>query len=158
AIAASVMLVQTAAITRELGGKAYALLLSAIVVIVAPQYLSNGSLLTTNCLEPLLWMGCAYYAILAVKRDNPRYWIWFGVCAGLGLQEKYSIAVFGFAIVVGLLLTPERKFLANKWIWIGGLVAFLIILPNLFWNVANHWPFAQLMANIKADGRDVVLS
>lgn len=158
AIAASAMLVQTAAITRQLGGKACALVLSAIVVIVAPQYLSNGSLLTTNCLEPLFWMGCAYFAILAVKKNDARYWVWFGVCAGLGLQEKYSIAIFGFGVVIGLLLTPERRFLANKWIWIGGLVAFLIFLPNLFWNVANHWPFVELMRNIKADGRDVVLS
>lgn len=158
AIAASVMLVQTAAIARELGGKAYALFLSAIVVIVAPQYLSNGSLLTTNCLEPLLWMGCAYFAILAVKRNDPRYWAWFGVCAGLGLQEKYSIAVFGFAVVIALLLTPERRFLTDKWIWIGGVVAFFIFLPNLLWNIANHWPFVELMRNITADGRDVVLS
>lgn len=158
AIASSVMLIQTAAIARELGGKACALILSALAVIVAPQYLSNGSLLTTNCLEPLLWMGCAYYAVLAVKKDDPRYWVWFGMCAGLGLMEKYSIAVFGFGVVVGLLLTPQRKVLASKWIWIGGLVAFLIFLPNFLWNIANHWPFVQLMHNIKADGRDVVLS
>lgn len=158
ALAASAMLVQTAAIAREFGGKACALALSALAVIVAPQYLSNGSLLTTNCLEPLLWMGCAYFAILMVKKNDPRYWIWFGVCAGLGLQEKYTIAVFGFAVVVGLVFTPERRFLANKWIWVGGVVAFFIFLPNLLWNVANHWPFAELMRNIKADGRDVVLS
>src|SRR5678816_1167847 len=158
AIAASVMLVQTAAIARELGGKACALVFSSLAVLVAPLYLSNGSMLTTDCLEPLLWMGCAYFAILAVKRNDPRYWVWFGVCAGLGLEEKYTIAVFGFGIVVGLLFTPERKFLANKWIWIGGAVAFLIFLPNLIWNVAHQWPFVQLMRNIKADGRDVVLS
>lgn len=158
AIAASAMLVQTAAIAREFGGKACALVLSALAVLVAPMYLSNGSLLSTNCLEPLLWMGCAYFAILAVKRDNPRYWAWFGVCAGLGLMEKYSIAVFGFAVVIGLLLTPERRFLANKWIWIAGVAAFLIFLPNLWWNAANHWPFVELMRNIKADARDVVLS
>jgi hypothetical protein len=158
AIAASVMMVQAAAITRELGGKACALVLTALVVLVAPQYLSNGSLLTTNCLEPLLWIGCAYFAILAVKRNDPRYWVWFGVCAGLGLEEKYSIAVFGFGIVIGLLLTPERKVFASRWIWIGGAVAFLLFLPNLIWNVANQWPFVQLMRNIKADGRDVLLS
>jgi Dolichyl-phosphate-mannose-protein mannosyltransferase len=158
AIAASAMLVQTAAIAREFGGRSCALVLSALAVIVAPQYLSNGSLLTTNCLEPLLWMGCACFAILAVKQNNPRYWVWFGVCAGLGLMEKYSIAVFGFAVVLGLLLTPERKALANKWIWVGGVAAFVIFLPNLLWNVAHHWPFVELMRNIKADGRDVVLS
>src|SRR5579864_4444394 len=79
ALSSSLLVVQTAAIARELGGRRYALLLSAICAVVAPQYLSNGSLLTTNCLEPILWMGCAYFAIFAIKRNNPRYWLWFGV-------------------------------------------------------------------------------
>ena len=124
---------------------------------MAPQYLSNGSLLGTNCLEPNLWMGCAYFAILAIKRNDPRYWLWFGVVAGLGLQEKYSIALFGFGMVVGLLLTEQRRVFANKWIWLGGLAAFLIFLPNLLWNVYYDWPFVQLMRGIRAEGRDVVL-
>src|SRR6202795_278391 len=99
ALASSLLIVQTAAIARELGGRRYALLLSAICALIAPQYLSNGGLLGTNCLEPNLWMGCAYFAILAIKRNDPRYWVWFGVIAGLGLEEKYSIAVFGLGIV-----------------------------------------------------------
>lgn len=157
AIASSLLVVQTAVITRELGGKFYAMLLSAVAVVIAPQYLSNGSLLTTNCLEPNLWMACAFFIILAIKRENPRYWVWFGVFAGLGLEEKYSIALFGFSIVVGLLLTEQRRSFLNRWIWLGGLVAFLIFLPNLLWNIHYHWPFVQLMHNIRAEGRDVVL-
>src|SRR5438034_6471975 len=105
ALASSILVIQAAAIARELGGKQFALLLTAVCVLVAPQYLSNGSLLGTNCLEPNLWMACAYFVILAIKRDQPRYWLWFGVFAGLGLQEKYSIALFVFGIVVVLLLT-----------------------------------------------------
>jgi 4-amino-4-deoxy-L-arabinose transferase-like glycosyltransferase len=161
ALASSLLVVQTAVLAREFGGRRFALLLSAITVVVAPQYLSNGSLLGTNCLEPNLWMGCAYFAILAIKRagteNAPRYWLWFGVVAGLGLQEKYSIAVFGFGIVVGLLLTPQRRVFLNPWIWLGGLAAFLIFLPNLLWNIHYHWPFVELMHNIRAEGRDVVL-
>jgi hypothetical protein len=42
--------------------------------------------------------------------------------------------------------------------WLGGVAALLIFLPNLLWNVANDWPFVQLMRNIKAEGRDVLLS
>src|ERR1700678_3779317 len=56
ALASSLLIVQTAAIARELGGRRYAILLGAICVLIAPQYLSNGGLLTTNCLEPNLWM------------------------------------------------------------------------------------------------------
>jgi hypothetical protein len=161
ALASSLLVVQSALLARELGGRRFALLLTAIAIVIAPQYLSNGSLLGTNCLEPNLWMGCAWFAILAIKRAGtekaPRYWLWFGVIAGLGLQEKYSIAVFGFGIVIGLLLTEQRRVFLNRWIWFGGLAAFFIFLPNLLWNAHHHWPFVELMHNIRAEGRDVVL-
>ncbi|HTW67989.1 MAG TPA: glycosyltransferase family 39 protein [Bryobacteraceae bacterium] len=157
ALATSVLIVQTAVLARELGGRLFAMLLSAVTIVIAPQYLSNGSLLTTNCLEPNLWMGCAYFAILAIKRADPRYWLAFGVVAGIGMEEKYTIALFAFGIVVGLLLTEQRRVFLNKWIWLGGLAAFLILLPNLLWNAHYDWPFLQLMHNIRAEGRDVVL-
>ncbi len=161
ALASALLVVQTAVLAREFGGRRFALLLSAITVVIAPQYLSNGSLLGTNCLEPNLWMGGAYFAILAIKcagtEKAPRYWLWFGVIAGIGLQEKYSIALFGFGIVVGLLLTPQRRAFLNPWIWLGGLAAFLIFLPNLLWNIHYCWPFLELIHNIRVEGRDVIL-
>ena len=154
----SLTVILAAQIARELRGRAFALICAAAATIASPFYLNNGSMLTTNCLEPLLWTGCAYFAILAAKHDQPRYWLWFGVVAGIGMQEKYSIAVFGFGVVVGLLLTEQRRVFLNKWIWLGGLAAFLIFLPNLLWNIHYHFPFVQLMHNIKAEGRDIALS
>src|SRR5258708_4270235 len=73
ALASSLLVVQTALIARELGGRGYALLLSAVCALIAPQYLSNGSLLGTNCLEPNLWVGCPYFSILAVRSNDPLY-------------------------------------------------------------------------------------
>jgi hypothetical protein len=157
ALASSLLVVQAALIARELGGKRFALLLTVVTVALAPQYLSNGSLLGTTCLEPNLWMGCAYFVVLAIKRNDPRYWVWVGVFAGIGMEEKYSIAFFIFGIIVGLLLTQQRRIFLNKWIWLGGLAAFLIFLPNLLWNIHYHWPFLELMHNIRAEGRDVIL-
>jgi len=43
ALASSLLVVQTALIAREFGGRFFALVLAAITVLVAPQYLSNGS-------------------------------------------------------------------------------------------------------------------
>ena len=153
----SLTVVLTAQMAREFGGRAFALICSAAAVIAAPIYLNDGYLLTTNCLEPLLWTGCACFAILAAKHEQPRYWLWFGIAAGIGMEEKYSIAVFGFGVVVGLLLTEQRRVFFSKWIWLGGLAALLIFLPNLLWNIHHDYPFVQLMHNIKAGGRDVVL-
>src|SRR6266436_9725077 len=75
ALATSAAIILTAMIARELGGRRFALLLSAFAFLVAPMYLSDGSLLSTNCLEPLLWMGCIYFIVLAIKRNEPRYWL-----------------------------------------------------------------------------------
>ena len=151
ALASSANVVLTAMIARELGGKSYALFLSALAAAIAPMYLSNGGLFTTNFMEPLFWMGCAYFAILAIKRNDPRYWVWFGVVAGLGLNNKYSITVFGLGIVIGLALSDQRRILWNKWLWLGGLAAFLMFLPNLIWS--RRAPLAFRRTNAQHSGR-----
>jgi len=157
ALASSLLVVQTGLLAREFGGGRFAIVLAAISLALAPQYLSNAGLLGTNTLEPTLWMGCAWFALLAVNRDEPRYWLWFGVIAGIGLEEKYTIALFGAGVVIGLLATPQRRMFANRWIWLGALAGLLIFLPNLLWNQLNDWPFVQLIHAISAEGRDVVL-
>src|SRR3954471_21538182 len=42
ALASSLLVVQTAVLARGLGGRRYAMILSAICAVIAPQYLSNG--------------------------------------------------------------------------------------------------------------------
>jgi hypothetical protein len=127
-------------------------------MLIAPMYLSDGSLLTTNCLEPLLWMGCAYFVMLGLKKSELLYWLGFGIAAGFGMEEKYSIAIFCFALLAGVAISGGRRILFSKWLLLGGLVAFLLFLPNFLWNVHHHWPFLELMHNIRASGRDVRLS
>jgi hypothetical protein len=110
-----------------------------------------------NAFEPLFWVGCAYLAIRMVKTGNPRLWIWFGLSSGIGLENKYSMLIFGAGIVLGLLLTPQRRWLASPWLWLGGTLAFLIFPPNLLWNIHRHFPFLEVHANIQRSGRDVPL-
>jgi 4-amino-4-deoxy-L-arabinose transferase-like glycosyltransferase len=147
----------TALIARELGGKWYAQALAALAVLVAPGILGGDNLLTMNAFEPIFWMGCAWLLLRIVNTGNRKLWIWFGALAGFGLENKYSMLIFGTGIVLGLLLTPERRLLASRWLWIGGVIAFLIFLPNVVWNVQHHFPFLELQANIRRSGRDVPL-
>ena len=127
-------------------------------VALAAIFVINGHLLTMNVFEPLIWMGCASVLIRIIQTGNQKLWLWFGVLAGVGLENKYSMAVFGFAVVIGLLLTPERRAFTQKWIWLAGIVVLLIFLPNLLWNINHHWPFVEVIRNIKASGRDVALN
>lgn len=158
AVAGAAEVALTALIARELGGKRLAQGLAGLAVLVAPGILAGHNLLTMNAWEPLFWMGCAWLAIRLIRSGNAKLWLWFGLLAGVGLENKYSVAIFGAGIVLGLLLTPERRLLASRWLWIGGGIAFLLFLPNLLWNVQHHFPFLELQANIRRSGRDVPLS
>jgi uncharacterized membrane protein len=73
-------------------------------------------------------------------------------------MNKHSMLVFGLAVVVGLLLTSERRSFFDKWIWIGGAAAFLIFLLNLIWQVQNDWATIELLRNVQATGKNVVLA
>jgi 4-amino-4-deoxy-L-arabinose transferase-like glycosyltransferase len=147
----------TAIIARELGGKRFAQALAAVAALIAPGLLAADGLLTMNAFEPLFWMGCAYLLIRLINTGNDKLWIWFGVLAGMGLENKYSMLIFGAGLVTGLLLTPERRLLRSRWLWIGGAIALVIFLPNLLWNWQHHFPFLELQSNIRASGRDVAL-
>jgi len=157
AVAGTALVLLTALIARELGGKGFAQGLAALSVLVAPGFLALDSLLTMNVFEPLFWLGCAYLLIRIIKTGNTKLWIWSGILAGFGLENKYSMLIFGAGMVLGLVLTSERRRLGSRWLWVGGALAFLIFLPNLVWNIHRHFPFLVAHAEIQRSGRDVPL-
>jgi len=158
ALAGATLVLLTGTLARQLGGRRFAQVLAALAVLVAPGYLFVDSYLSMNAVEPLLWMGCALVLIRIIKSGNVTLWIWFGVLAGLGLENKQTMLMFCFALIVGLLLTAERRCVANRWFVFGGLAAFLIWLPNLLWMVQHHFPHLELLANIRRNQRNVALS
>jgi dolichyl-phosphate-mannose-protein mannosyltransferase len=145
-------------IAAELGARRYAQALACVAVIVAPLFLGLDNLLTMNAFEPLFWMGCALITIKIINGASPRLWLLFGLLAGIGLQNKHSMLFFGFALFVGLLLTPERRLLRSPWIWLGGIVAVVIFLPNLLWEIHRNFPTLELLRNVQRSGRNVSLS
>ena len=155
AIAGAALVWLTGKLTREMGGGRFAQALAALAALAVPIFLVFHHWLTMNAFEPLVWLGAAWFVLRAINTREAKYWLWFGVLIGLGLETKYTVIFFAFGIVVGLLLTSQRRFLKSKWIWLGAFAALLIFLPNLLWLVKHDFPFLQLMHNIRQSGRDV---
>ena len=157
ALAGAARIVLTAAFARELGAQRFGTALAAVLSAAPPVWYVIDHQFAMNAFEPLFWTGCAYVILRMINTGNARLWLAFGAISGLGLQNKYSIAIFAFGLLAGLLLTPQRKLLFTPWLFAGGGVALLIFLPNLIWNIQHHWPFLELMHNIRASGKDVAL-
>ncbi|KAM3108893.1 glycosyltransferase family 39 protein [Phormidesmis sp. 146-33] len=143
AIAGSLTVFLTGVIVRELGGGRFAQCLAAIAVILAPGYLFLQTILTMNAFEPLLWMLCAYLAILILKYEAPKLWLVAGLVVGIGLMNKFSIAFFAVSLLIGFLLTPARKLLFNRWLWLGVALAIAICLPTVIWQSQHGWAFLE---------------
>ena len=155
ALAGAARILLVAVFARELGAKRFGVALAAALAATPAVWWVTDHQFAMNAFEPLFWTGCAYVILRMIHTQNPKLWLAFGAVAGLGLENKYSIAIFAFALLAGLLLTQQRKLLFTPWLFAGGAVALLIFLPNLIWNIQHHWPFLELMHNIRATGKDI---
>ncbi len=158
AVAAGATAWLAARLSRVLGGEGVAQVLAALSVVIAPGFLMMFHLITMNAFEPLLWTIAAYLIVRIIQIGNQRLWLWFGIVCGIGILNKYSMLFFGAGVAVGLVLTRERRAFFSRWIWLGFAIAMLIWLPNVIWNIHNHWPFLELMRNVRSSGRDVTRS
>src|SRR5215472_10725613 len=148
----------TGIIARGMGGRAWAIALACAATFSALFYLAIGNFFSMNALEPLFWMGLVYLLVRIINGGAPTLWLWFGALLGFGIENKHSTIFFAAAVLVALLITPERRHFAQKWIWLGGLIAFAIALPNLVWEARYHWPTYELLNNIAHSNKNVALS
>jgi Dolichyl-phosphate-mannose-protein mannosyltransferase len=146
-LAGAAIVFLTGVLARELGGGKTAQVLAAVALLFTPSYLAFDSFFSMNAFEPLFWMLCAWLAIRIVKGGSPKLWVAFGAIAGIGIENKHTMIVFGFALIAGLLMTGNQWILRSKWIWIGGLIALALFMPNLLWEARHGWPQIQVVRN-----------
>src|SRR5256886_1863542 len=158
AMAGAATVALTGLSARELGGRGWAIALACAGSLCALFNLAVGNFFSMNAFEPLFWMGCVYLFVRIINGGSPTLWLWFGALLELSLENKHSTAFFAVGIFVALLLTPERRHFAGRWFWFGGLGAFAIALPNILWQLQNHWPTYELLSNIAHSDKNVALS
>lgn len=146
-LAGAAVVFLTGILARELGGGRYAQGLAAATALFAPVFLAFDSFLSMNAFEPLFWLVCAWLALRIVNGASPRLWLAFGAVAGIGLENKHTMAVFGFALIAGLVVTGHARILASKWLWLGGLFALALAAPNLLWESRHGWPQIEVVHN-----------
>jgi len=152
-LAQAAAMVLAGLIARELGGKRLAQVVAALAVAIAPVALLAGSLLTYSSFDYVWWVLIAYLMIRLLKSDNPRWWLGIGAVIGLGLMTKYTLIFLVAGTVAGTLFTQARRYLISPWLWGGVVLALLIFLPNLIWQVQHDFISLDFLGSIHA--RDV---
>jgi len=157
ALAMSATVALAAELTRRLGGGRYAQTLAGLATLLSPVLLVDGLLLSTDMLQPLTWLGCAWALARLVETRDERWWLAFGAFVGVSLLSKYLIGFYLVGLALGVLATPLRRSLARPWIYAGAALAMLMASPSLIWQGEHGWPFLEL-GGAAIGGKNVALS
>ncbi len=161
ALAGAAKVFLTGLLCWRLGGNRWAQALAMLAVLLAPQYLGTDGYLSMNSFEAVFWMTCLYALVALVQDGNPRWWLVFGISAGIGLENKPSMTFFLLTLLLALLVTRQRRllfareFVANAALGVTLLLA--LAAPNLIWQIHNHWPTLEFLHNGVVQHKNVVL-
>jgi hypothetical protein len=158
ALADAASIVLSGLLARRLGGRRWAMFLAALATLMAPVLLGMSHLFTMNAFDLLLWTAIAYLIAQIANTGRESLWLAVGALIGITILNKYAILFWLMGLILGLCLTPVRCSLRHRWFWIGCAIAAAISLPNFLWEWRHHFPFLELMHNVRNSGRDIVLS
>ena len=127
------------ALTRDMFGRLAGLWAVALLSVM-PFFYAVGFFMTPDAPMTLFWAGTLYFLYHALVRGNSTSWIGVGVCLGLGMLSKYSIALIGPAIFVYLI--ADRR--ARHWLWhpmpyLAVVISVVLFTPVIWWNQQNAW-------------------
>lgn len=129
-----------AALTRELQGKHYAQVLVAIALFVTPFNLRTFILFQPVCFEVIFWSLIFWLALKWINTRSDKYLLLLGLAAGLGMLNKYLIAIEIFSLLAAFLFSSYRSIFTKKAFYLAILIAFVVFLPNIIWQIKYHLP------------------
>lgn len=145
ALAMAALVVLTALIARELGGGRAAQTLAAAGTATGAYVLIAGHTLLTVSFDLPFWAAAILFTLRALLRGG-RWWLAAGAVIGAATYNKLLIAMLVLALAAGVLAAGPRRLLASRWLWAGALVAVVVALPNLLYQLTHDLPQLKMAA------------
>ncbi|GAA4339397.1 glycosyltransferase family 39 protein [Mucilaginibacter gynuensis] len=149
-IGSGIIIWLTGLITVELGGRKFAITLACLSMIFAPAFAASGYLFQPVVFDQLWWVLTVWLIIKYINTSAPAYIYLTGIAIGLGMLTKYTMAFFALSLIIGLLISKQRKVLLNKHVLGAIAVALLLFLPNLIWQWQHHFPVVGHMKELRS--------
>ena len=150
ALAAGVLVLLTALLTRELGGGRAAQVLACALIALSPVISGAGHLLSTTSFYLPVSALLIWLVIRILRTGEQRLWLAVGLAAGAGLLDTDLVAFGAFAVVAGVVIAGPRLPLRSAWLYAGGAIALAMWAPYLAWQASHGWPEFAVARSIAA--------
>ena len=150
ALAGGLLVVLTALLTRELGGRRIAQVLAGAVVAVAPVVTGSSHLLSTTTFDLPAWALLCLILLRILRTGRSRLWLLAGLIAGITLLDTDLVAFLIVAVVAGIAVVGPRATFRSGWFYAGGAIALALWSPYLVWQGSHGWPELSVAHSIAA--------
>ena len=142
-LAGVAILILCCLLAKELGGKQRAVWLAGICVLAFLPFYRNHTLFQPVAFDQLFWTLGFYLLIRFINSGHQTFLVSLGIVLGAGVMNKYTMLVWAFGIFVGLFFYKNGNVFTSRWLYVSALIALLIVLPNIIWQVQHDFPFLQ---------------
>lgn len=147
-ISSILIIIYVAKITIELGGKNTAIFLTLLCTIIAPAFGRSQQLFQPVVFGQLFWVLGFYMLVRYTKCLDRKYLTYLAIFSVIGFLFKYDILFFILGLSSLLFFKKTRKAILKQNIGLHILIAFLIILPNIYWQYTNDFPVFQMFSRL----------
>ncbi|MBN2280242.1 MAG: glycosyltransferase family 39 protein [Candidatus Marinimicrobia bacterium] len=135
-------------IVEALGGKLAAKVLTSTLLIFS-VYTRMNVLFQPNSFDILVWTVIFYSLIKYLERQHLKWLILLSLVTTLGLYNKYTLAFLIIGLFLGLIISGQRYIFKRKALYYAISFALLLFLPNVIWQITNHFPVLHHMHALK---------
>ncbi|TDO96583.1 ArnT family glycosyltransferase [Flavobacterium sp. 245] len=130
-----------------LKGNLFALILAATCILLS-ALLRLNMLFQPNSLDVLCWTTF-YFAVIQYIKTEKAKWLYAGaIIFAFGFLNKYNILFLLIGLLPALLVSKQRKIVADKNLYFALILGLILILPNLLWQYNNHFPIVHHMKEL----------
>ncbi|HZH70820.1 MAG TPA: glycosyltransferase family 39 protein, partial [Flavobacteriaceae bacterium] len=129
----------------ELGGKAKAVFLVLLCIIIAPAFGRSQQLFQPVVFSQLFWVLNFYFLLKYVKLPDRKYLWLLTFSTALAFLTKYDAMFFIFGVSALLFFKTTREALFKHKFWWNILVFILLVSPNIIWQYANDFPVLKML-------------
>jgi hypothetical protein len=134
------ILVLCCLMAKEMGGDLKSILLSGVCFLAFLPFYRNHTLFQPVAFDQLFWMLGFYFLIRYINTNHHQYLLLLGITSGVALMNKYTFLVWGLGLVVGLIFFERGRVFRERWLYIAGAIALIVVLPNVIWQYQHNFP------------------
>lgn len=124
-----------------------------LCTLLIPGFFGGSLLIMHDSVLIIFFTFALYFSVRWIETRSPLFLAAAFVCMALGFLGKHTMAFFAAALVLWMLLSPEYwRELKRPYVYGGILIAMLLSMPVLVWNLQHNFDGVGAIVNLRSSG------